>query len=145
MILVKFFGANRSFILRDLSELLTVTHLSWGTWAICSHLLFSVFWYERPEQFAHSRSFVLTDLSQSLMVAHLIWAIWANERMSDEPMREFPALLDIHYTTSRVGLVCQKTHYLASILWSFPEYKFKNSNFGCLDSQYPLMKNARNR
>ena len=40
-----------------------------------------------------SRSFVRSNLSESLTVAHLIWAILANERMSDEWMIEFPALL----------------------------------------------------
>ena len=40
-----------------------------------------------------SRSFVRSNLSESLTVAHLIWAILANERMSDEQMIEFPALL----------------------------------------------------
>ena len=69
---------NRSFIMRDLRAWLTVAHLSWATWAICS---WSLFWYERPERFAHSCSFVLSDLSKSLTVAHLIWAIWANERI----------------------------------------------------------------
>ena len=68
-----------SFIMSNLSELLTAAHLSWATWAICSRLLF---WYERPERFAHSHPFVLSDLSDSLTVAHLIWAKWANEQMS---------------------------------------------------------------
>ena len=52
-----------SFIMSDLSESLTVTHLSWVTWVICS---WSLFWHEQPEWFAHRRSFVLS------------WAIWAN-------------------------------------------------------------------
>ena len=56
--------------MRDLSEWLTVAHLSWATWVICSWLLF---WHER---FTHSRLFVL---SESLTVTHLIWVIWANE------------------------------------------------------------------
>ena len=64
----------RSFIMSDLIKSLTVTHLSWETWAIRSRLLF---WHEQPERFAHSRSFVLSDLSESLTVAHSIWAIWA--------------------------------------------------------------------
>ena len=59
-----------SLIMRDLSEWLTVAHLSWATWVICSWLLF---WHER---FTHSRLFVL---SESLTVTHLIWVIWANE------------------------------------------------------------------
>ena len=79
-----------SFIMSDLSESLTVTHLSWATWSICSRLLF---WHEWPERFAHSCSFVLRDLSESFTVAHLIWPIWANEQMSDEPMSEFPTLI----------------------------------------------------
>ena len=68
-ILTKSFWANCSFIMSDLSESLTVAHLSWAPWAICSR---SLFWYEQPERFAHSRSFVLRDLSESLAVAHLI-------------------------------------------------------------------------
>ena len=82
--------ANRSFIMSSLRESLTVAHLSWATWAIRS---LSLFWYEWPERFAHSHSFFLSDLSKSLTVAHLIWAIWANERMSNEQMSEFPALV----------------------------------------------------
>ena len=80
----------RSFIMSNLSESLTVAHLSWVTWAICSRWLIFL---ERAERFAHSRSFVLSNLSESLTVAHLIWAKWANEQMSDEWMSEFPALL----------------------------------------------------
>ena len=49
-------------------------HLSWATWANCSHLLFC---HEWPEQFAYSFSFVLSDLSELLTVTHLIWVIWA--------------------------------------------------------------------
>ena len=90
MILVKFFWANRSFIMSNLSKTLTVAHLSWVSWAIHSR---SLFWYVWPDWLAHSHSFVLSDLSESLTVAHLIWAIWANERMSNERMSEFPALL----------------------------------------------------
>ena len=74
----------------NLSKSLTVAHLSWATWAIRS---WSLICLERPEQLAHSRLFVLSDLGESLTVAHLIWAKWANERMSDERMSEFPALL----------------------------------------------------
>ncbi len=76
-------------------------HLSWVTWANCS---WSLICHERPEQFAHGHSFVLSDLSDSLTVAHLSWAIWANrsqsliwfeqnERLSNEQIREFPALM----------------------------------------------------
>ena len=64
-----------------LSDLLTVAHLSWATWAICSRLLICLEW---PEQFAHSRSFVLSNLSKSLTGAHLIWAKWAKERWANE-------------------------------------------------------------
>ena len=78
-----------SFIMSNLSKLLTVVHLSWAIWGICSQ---SLFWHEQPEQFAHSHLFVLSDLSELLTVAHLIWAILANERMSDEQMSEFPTL-----------------------------------------------------
>ena len=45
-----------SFIMSKLSDSLMVTLLSWATWAIC---LWSLFYHERPERFAHSRSFVL--------------------------------------------------------------------------------------
>ena len=76
----------RSFIMSTLSESLTVAHLSWAIWAIRT---WSLICLERPERFAHSRSFVLNDLSESLTVAHLM----RNEQMSDEQMREFPALL----------------------------------------------------
>ena len=48
------------FIMSNLSESLTVTLLSWATWAIHSWLLFC---HEWPEQFAHSRSFFLNNLS----------------------------------------------------------------------------------
>ena len=73
----------------DLSELLTVAHLSWATWAIRSWLLISS---ERPERFTHSCSFVLSDHSKSLTVAHLIWAKWAkcgNERMNEWAMSKW--------------------------------------------------------
>ena len=64
-----------SFIISDLSESLTVEHLSWATWAICSPLL----------------------------NAHLAWAIWANrsqwliwsersEKMREWAMSKFPTL-----------------------------------------------------
>ena len=72
----------------DLSESLTVAHMSWATSAIRSWLLISPEW---PEGFAHGRSFVMSDLSKSLTVADLIWAKWANERMSDERWSKFPA------------------------------------------------------
>ena len=86
------------------------------TRAFCSQ---SLFWHERPEQFAHSRSLVLGDLSKSLTVAHLIWAIWANEwmskyeRMSDEPMNnervsEFPTLFVQSFLDQRLGLIDNK-------------------------------------
>ena len=78
-----------SFIMIDLSKLLTVAHLSWATWAIHSQLLF---WHEWPEQFAHSCSFVLSGLSKSLTIAHMIWVIWANDRMSNKWMSKFPTL-----------------------------------------------------
>ena len=56
---------NCSFPLRDLSESLTVAHLSLATWGIRSRLLISS-----------------EDLSDSLTVAHLSWAIWANRSQS---------------------------------------------------------------
>ena len=58
-----------SFIMSDLSESLTVAHLSLATCAIRSQSLICL---EQPERFAHSRSFVLSNLSESLTVAHLI-------------------------------------------------------------------------
>ena len=51
-----------SFIMSDLSKLLTVPHLSWATWAICSQ---------------YCNSFVLSNLSESLTVAHFSIATWA--------------------------------------------------------------------
>ena len=71
----------RSFIMSDLSILLTIAHLSWATWAIPSRSLIS---YERNELFAYGRSFVLSDMSESLTVTHLIWAKWANEQWANE-------------------------------------------------------------
>ena len=56
-----------SFIMIDLSELLTVALLTWATWAIRSQLLICLEQYER---IAHRRSF---DLSN-----------WANERWANE-------------------------------------------------------------
>ena len=55
----------------DLSELLTVTYLSWETWAIRSQLLICL---ERSERIAHSRSFDLSEMSE--------WAMskWANSQ-----------------------------------------------------------------
>ena len=44
----------------DLSESLTVAHLSWATWGICSR---SLFWYEQPERFTHSCSIVFAFFS----------------------------------------------------------------------------------
>ena len=66
--------------MRYLSYLLTVAHLSWATWGICSRWLISP---EQPEGFAHSRSFVLSNLSQSL--------IWSErfEQMSEWAMSEW--------------------------------------------------------
>ena len=78
-----------SFPLSNLSKPLTVAHLSWVTWAICSRSLISS---ERPERFTHGPSFVLSDLSELLTVAHFIWVKWANEGMSNEWMSELPAL-----------------------------------------------------
>ena len=60
-----------SFIMSELSELLTVADLSWATWVICSRSLICL---EQPERFAHGRLFVLSDLNESFTVAHLIWA-----------------------------------------------------------------------
>ena len=57
-----------SFIISNLSESITVTHLSCATWGIRSRSLFCL---ERPEPFAHSCSFVLSNLSKSLTVTVL--------------------------------------------------------------------------
>ena len=75
-----------SFIICNLSKLLTGALLSWATWAICSQLLIC---HKRPEQFPHSCSFVLSDLSKSLKVAHYNEQFWANERWVNELMRKF--------------------------------------------------------
>ena len=56
----------------NLSDLLTVAHLSWASWGIRSQSLIC------PERFAHSLSLVLSNLSESLSFAHLSWATWAN-------------------------------------------------------------------
>ena len=63
---------DRSFPLSDLSDSVTVAHLSWAIWAIHSQLLI---WFERNEEMSE-------------------WANegWANEQMRDERMSEFPAL-----------------------------------------------------
>ena len=91
-----------SFIMSDLSESLTVTHLSWVTWVICS---WSLFWHEQPEWFAHRRSFVLSDLSESLTVTHLILAIWANEQISKFPTLDLVfRFFKCCYCNSRVQL-----------------------------------------
>ena len=50
-----------SFVMTNLSDLLTVVHFSWFTWAIPSQLLICP---EPPEQIAHICSFVLSDLSK---------------------------------------------------------------------------------
>ena len=55
-----------SFVMRDLSDSLTVVLLIWVTWVICSQPLI-----------------FLSDLSKLLTVAYLIWAKWDIERMSD--------------------------------------------------------------
>ena len=57
----------RSFISSDLSKLLMLIFLSWGTWSIRSR---SLFCHEQPERLARSYSFVLGDLSDSLTVTH---------------------------------------------------------------------------
>ena len=69
---------NQKTFIKHTKKSLTVAHLSWATWAICSQLLFR---YEGPERFAHSRLFVLSDLSKLVTVAHFLWAKWANERI----------------------------------------------------------------
>ena len=91
---------GHSFVMSDLSNLLTDALLTWATWAIRSQ---SLFWHERPEWFAHSRSFVLSDLSELLTVAHLIWVIWANNQMTDEQMSEFPTLGLAQYSRYCIG------------------------------------------
>ena len=65
-----------SFVLSDLSKLLTFAHLSWATWSNSSH---SLTCHERPERFAHSCSFALSDQIKWLTYAHFSWA---NEWMS---------------------------------------------------------------
>ena len=78
-----------SFFMSDLSDFLTVPHLSWAIWVNCSQ---SLIWFKQnermsdeqmskfpaleksdwlifgewPEPFAHSHSFVMSDLSDSL-------------------------------------------------------------------------------
>ena len=62
---------SRSFVLSDLSDLLTVAHFLWATWAIRSRSLICL---ELSEQIAHSRSFDLSERSSE----------WANERWANE-------------------------------------------------------------
>ena len=64
-----------SFVLSDLSKLLTFAHLSWATWSNSSH---SLTCHERPERFAHSCSFALSNQSKWLTYANFSWA---NERI----------------------------------------------------------------
>ena len=57
-------GHSRSFFMSDLSDSLTVTHLSWVTWAILSQSLICL---ERSEQIAHCHSFDLSRMSKWAM------------------------------------------------------------------------------
>ena len=59
-----------SFVMSDLSDLLTVDLLIWATWAIRSQLLICL---ERSEQIAHSCSLDLSEMSK-----------WANEQGVNE-------------------------------------------------------------
>ena len=74
----------------DLSDLLTVAHLSWVTWAIHSQSLICL---ERCERISHSSSFDLSEMS--------------NERMS-----KFPALAGRH-------LIHEWRYILAKMLSKF--------------------------
>ena len=65
-----------SLVMSDLSDWLTVAHLSWATGAIQSQ---SPICPEPPERFAHSCSFVLSEL---LTFAHFSWVTWANRSHS---------------------------------------------------------------
>ena len=68
-ILAKFFWANCSFIMSDLSESFIcherperlVAHLSWATWAFRSQSLICL---ERYERITHSRSFDLSEMRE---------------------------------------------------------------------------------
>ena len=55
-----------SFVMSNLSNLLTVAHFWWVTWVNCSWLLI---FSEQPVRFTHSCSFVMSDLSKFLTVA----------------------------------------------------------------------------
>ena len=71
-----------SFVLSDLSSLLTVAHFLWATWVICSRSLICL---ERSERIAHSRSFDLSKMSK-----------WANERWANERIPS-PGFCDSKY------------------------------------------------
>ena len=91
-----------SFIMSDLSKLLTIALLSWATWAIWSTLLICP---EQSEKITHSHSFVLSDLSKF-------------ERMS-----EFPTLMIRSLAEPQKKEVNPKTPipgmaFLAGSMWS---------------------------
>ena len=67
--------AIHSFLVSDLSDSLTVAHLSWATWAICSQSLICL---QRSEQIAHSLSFDLSEMSKEAM------SEWANSQPWDK-------------------------------------------------------------
>ena len=95
-----------SSIMSDLSELLTVAHLSW--------------W---PERFVHGRLFILSNLSDLLTVAHLSWAIWGNRSQSliwfeqNERISKFPALCASHEVLLRHG-VMQLRNLVIFVQWT---------------------------
>ena len=100
----------------SLSELLTVDHLSWATWAIHSQLLIC------PEQITHSRSFDLSNLSewangqipkpakkewceQLTQVAHQKWATMSDLLRlltKNERMRKFPTLFKMEQSPLKI-------------------------------------------
>ena len=61
----------------DLSESLTVAHLSWATWAIRSQ---SLICFEKSEGIAHSRSFDLSEFSALAFIFMLYLVLfWSSE------------------------------------------------------------------
>ena len=82
------FWANRSFIMTNLSESLTVAQLSWATWAIRS---WSLICLERPER--------------SLTFTHFSWAIWANCSQSLIWKKSIADVTDENYLISTTDLV----------------------------------------
>ena len=80
----------------DLSDSLTVAHLSWATWGIRSQSLICL---ERSERIAHSRSFDLSEMSE-----------WANERWANERIPS-PAVIDLNHCSLLIRCLPPSTRW----------------------------------